>query len=111
MTTESENKLKEIMKEYNILDGIIQDLGKFEGEPAYVPYFYNWMLDGCGTSFLIEPEDHQMFDIPTIYDWVTVLESNDGFVSCEFSEFEPEDEEEIVEWDDIYIPYMEDEEF
>ena len=43
MTTESENKLKEIMKEYNILDGIIQDLGKFEGEPAMVLFLVNFL--------------------------------------------------------------------
>ena len=107
--SEMNKKLEEILNGYDVLDGIIQNPGKFEGEPIHTLYFYNCMLDGCGDSFLLEPEDHELFDIPTIYNWVTVFEDNNGFVTCKFSEFEPE--EEIVEWDDIYIPYMEDEEF
>ena len=108
---EMSKKIKEISWGYDVVNGIIQSPGKFEGEPIHTLYFYNCMMNGCGDSFLLESEDYKLFDIPEYFHWVTVYEDNNGFVTTEFSEFEPEDEEEIVEWDDIYIPYMEDEEF
>lgn len=36
-----------VEREYNIVNGIIQNPGKFEGEPAYVPYYWDLAMDGC----------------------------------------------------------------
>lgn len=36
----------EIEQQYKVVDGRIQSPGKFEGEPLYVPYFWDAYLDG-----------------------------------------------------------------
>lgn len=33
--------------DYTIVNGIIRNPGKFEGEPAWAPYFYDAVLNGC----------------------------------------------------------------
>ena len=37
---------KSIEKEYTIESGIIRDSGKMEGNPIYIPYYYDMMMNG-----------------------------------------------------------------
>jgi len=79
-----------ILEDYKVSDdGIIQSLGKFEGEMLYVPYFYDAALNGFADededdetimSFTVTDEDLAMF--PELEGQATVLlrESSDGFV-------------------------------
>jgi hypothetical protein len=95
--------------------GVITDPGKFEGEPLWVVYFYEQMLEGSGddwgggageTVFTVSAEDRKEFpeleDIGTVIIW----ESDQGFVNKatfapdeEIPEPEYEEEEEEEEGD------------
>lgn len=73
------------LTQFTTKDGIIQDLGKFEGEPIWVPYFYDlfaagegedvysedaeWSEDGDSpepesTMFIVDHDESAKFDIP-----------------------------------------------
>ena len=40
--------IRNIREEYDVKDGIIQNPGKFECEPEWVPYYWELALDGEG---------------------------------------------------------------
>jgi hypothetical protein len=41
----------DILKQYNVDDrGVINSPGKFEGEPLYVPYFWDSFMNGMADS-------------------------------------------------------------
>ena len=69
--------------------------GKFEGEPWYLPYFYQLALDGVADSdalyagehcdadvFTLSPLERAAFDLPDEADILLVCYSESGFVSC-----------------------------
>ena len=47
---------EEVLKNYEVENGIIKSPGKFEGEPIYVPYFYSLMLEGASENFDYFPD-------------------------------------------------------
>jgi hypothetical protein len=79
--------------EYTVRDGIITDLGKFEGEPLYVPAFWEHVLDGFGDThydgdtatdfFVVNDEDRRVFPgLADVYG-LALWETTHGFVECE----------------------------
>jgi len=66
--------------------GIITNPCKFEGESLATPFYYDLMLDGEGDIIEIESSDRSAFDIEDRYNFVLVLESNDGFISLAYFE-------------------------
>lgn len=72
--------------------GKIANPGKFEGEPLYVPYFWEAYLNGCADEddgdvlvFHIEEEDRKEFPELASYNKVSLWEDDCGFVSCDLS--------------------------
>lgn len=75
--------------------GIIRDPGKFEGEPLYVPVFWESVLDGSAedwyrgeglpTTSVIELSDEDRAAWPELGGaaYIALEESNSGFVSSE----------------------------
>lgn len=68
--------------------GTITDLGKFEGEPSYAPYYWEQGLDGAWDEdengvyfFILGDTDYDMF--PTLKGayGLAVEESDQGFVT------------------------------
>ena len=69
--------------------------GKFEGEPIYSPYFYEFMLDGMadktiwhddGTAvdlFKVEEEDIEIFPELKMVFTVAVSTDDNGFAYCQ----------------------------
>ena len=66
-----------IRDEYTVVDGIIQNPGKFEGECDWVPYYWELAMDGEGedilegedceivaTRFVVDAEEEAAFGIP-----------------------------------------------
>lgn len=53
----------DILARYDVRDGIIRNPGKFEGEPIYLPYFYEMMLEGCVDETLGDGETENTIDI------------------------------------------------
>jgi hypothetical protein len=47
--------------DYTVENGVIQNPGKFEGEPEYAPYFYDLMLNGASSETLYE--DDRLVDV------------------------------------------------
>lgn len=81
---------QEIESEYDVQDGVIQSLGKFENEPVYTVYFWNCYLDGGADeddgevlTFEVTPEDVVMFPELDGYRNVFVWETDSGFVCSE----------------------------
>jgi hypothetical protein len=67
--------------------GIIRSPGKFEGEPRYVPYFYEVFMngmadddDGVVLTFRVTAEDRKMFPELRGVRNVYLEESDQGFV-------------------------------
>ena len=68
--------------------GRIRSPGKFEGEPIYVPYYWEAFLsgfadrdDGSRIGFDITPEDRALFpEIPAKRRTINLYERSDGFV-------------------------------
>ena len=67
-----------ILKDYDVKNGVIMSPGKFEGESAYVPYFWDVALDGFADedytdstgavyAFDISDEDKKFF--PELKNW------------------------------------------
>jgi len=80
---------KQIESEYHIENGIIQNLGQFEGEALYVPYFWDAYLNGCADrddgkviGFDLTKEDKAMFPELKGRRTVKLYQRSDGFV-CE----------------------------
>lgn len=96
---------KEIEAEFTIKDGVIQDLGKFEGEMLYAPYFsenagggeeLSVMENGAGEYVsLIEVSAEDRAEFPEIgKDTHSILltESDSGFIGVqELTESQAED--------------------
>jgi hypothetical protein len=77
---------REIEDTYEVRDGIIQSLGKFEAEAVYAPYFYAVYLDGCADdddgevlTFTVEPEDIEQFPELAGRTQVKFYEGDQGF--------------------------------
>ena len=63
----------EIESEFDVVDGIIRNPGKFEGEAVWVPYFWDLVMDGDGeevfdedgelvaTRFKVDAEEEEAF--------------------------------------------------
>jgi hypothetical protein len=81
----------QILNTYKVEGGLIQDPGKFEGEPIYAPYFHDLIMNGDGEAvgeteddntmkFEVTPEDLEQFpelaDVTAIY----LSEDDQGFV-------------------------------
>lgn len=94
--TEQEQARDAIRTEYETSNrGIIQSPGKFENEPEYAPYFWNFTLDGSAeildwsdgaTTHLVTVEDGDRAAWPSLgVDTIAVhvQESDTGFVTCE----------------------------
>lgn len=78
---------EEIEQEYNVVDGVIKNAGKFEGEPIYAPYFWDLGLqgfadddDGKVFTFKITKEDRQQFEELKGIRKVYIQESQTGFI-------------------------------
>jgi hypothetical protein len=70
---------------YTVRNGIIQNFGKFEGEPLSTPYFYDMMLNGEGDVIELQKSDYELFDnIPVNKTHAFVIVSEQGFVSVDF---------------------------
>jgi hypothetical protein len=61
--------------------------GKFEGEAAYVPYFWDLFLEGFAGAdhgdvmkFRVQPEDRALFPELKGRHWVSLRETDQGFV-------------------------------
>ena len=70
--------------------------GKFEGEPAYTPYFYDLSMDGDGAetefgdnvlSFEVGTEDVEMFPELENVSTVFLTFRDDGFVTSDLEYF------------------------
>lgn len=82
---------KDIEQAYDIDEnGIITSPGKFEAEPVYVPYFWEFIKEGeelgdDGLQLEISNEDIAEFPELTGYKYIILWESDAGFV---FSDLE-----------------------
>lgn len=77
----------EILAQYDVRTGRIVSPGKFAGEPVWVPYFWELLLDGEGEEqedgwidFGIEPEDIEEFPELAGAEKIGIYEREDGFV-------------------------------
>ncbi|MCP5006540.1 MAG: hypothetical protein GY941_21760 [Planctomycetes bacterium] len=87
------------INQYNVQDGIIHQLGKFEAEPYYVPFLWYDMEEDysgdCGEkSWNIEQDDELVALIPELarYRSIELYESDNGFVShgnCSMRRLDP----------------------
>ena len=72
---------------YDIKQGVICSPGKFEGEHAYVPYFWTIYLDGGADddgqviTIPVEPGDRRLFPALRRRRYVRLGEDDFGFVS------------------------------
>ena len=96
----------ELENEYTIENGIIKNLGKFEGQTLAAPYYYDVMMETGGEVFEISEDDRIIFpEIDKTMSHVIVLIDGIGFVSVEFHPSLSHAEDRVSEW------YGEDEEF
>ena len=49
--------LAKVHEEYTVVDGVIRNPGKFEGECVWVPYYWDLALNGEGEDELDENEE------------------------------------------------------
>ena len=93
------------MQHYQIEHGRIVDPGKFQGEPRWLPWFYELMLDGAGmvldwpsgeTTTLVDIYAGDVVLYPELISYVVVaIEENDqGFV---FGKSLTEDQVDLLE--------------
>ena len=90
---------KEILTRYKVEDGIIQNPGKFEGEPIHTVYYCELMMDGEGediyadgveteemepeyTQFIVDSDESDMFGL-CVGSEVRVWVDSQGFVISE----------------------------
>lgn len=78
-----------IEEEYDIVDGRIRSPGKFEGELVYVPYYWEYGLEGGSDGdangeflFNIDGDDVEVW--PELRDviYLRLWEDSQGFVYC-----------------------------
>lgn len=76
--------------EYTVKNGRIQNPGKFEGEPLYVPYFWEEALNGLADDddgiyffFNVTATDREIFPELKGIKTVTLHETGNGFVCAE----------------------------
>jgi len=76
-------------KQFDVREGRIRNPGKFEGERAYVPYFWNAFLEGGADQdngevlvFRVTAEDKVLFPELRRRRVVKLIEDGNGFV-CE----------------------------
>lgn len=81
MTTEFKAKLKELAEGYSFRNGIIKDLGKFQGETIATLFYYDCYLNGGETIFETSAEERKTFGLSERDKFVYLDESNDGYVS------------------------------
>lgn len=85
---------QQIEQEYQVENGVIRSLGKFEGEFVYAPYFYefadegeilSYMEDGSGefvSLITIQDEDRKEFpEIAKDSHFIVLRETEQGFVA------------------------------
>jgi len=76
--------------------GLICDPGKFEGEPRYVPYLWNVVLDGEGETvddpdrpdatmdlITLTDDDKRRFPALSRFDQALLWADDNGFVYCD----------------------------
>jgi len=101
--------ITDLQKEFQVKNGIIQNPGKFEGEPLSTPFYYDLMLNGEGEFIDIELSDRVQFpNIPEDKQIAFVTETDQGFAKIEF--LDAEEQEEINEFETSLDEEMLDEE-
>ena len=90
----------DILREYRVVDQIIRNPGKFEGAHFSAPYFYDDAEDGFWNDVFSNESDDSMLlfqwteisaedrkQFPMIVEkYVKLFESDQGFVSVEFTD-------------------------
>ena len=78
---------QDIEAEYDVENGRITSPGKFEGEPVYVPHFWEFYLNGFSDddddgvlSFNVDEDDRREFPELKGVDTVQLYQSDNGFV-------------------------------
>ena len=83
--------LAKVHEEYTVVDGIIRNPGKFEGECVWVPYYWELVLDGDGedeldddgevmaTRFVVDYEEAEAFGLECGAT-VEISQDSQGFV-------------------------------
>lgn len=77
----------DVLRQYEVRDGRIRSLGKFQSEPAYTPYFWEQFLDGASDEdidghlfFIVTDGDVAEFpELEEVYG-IVLHENNTGFV-------------------------------
>lgn len=82
--------------EYSTERGLICDPGKFEGEPIYVPYLWEIVLDGGGEPvddpdrpdatmdlIILSDDDKQCYPELSEFDTALLWADDNGFVYCD----------------------------
>jgi hypothetical protein len=79
---------QDVLKDYKTRDGHIVTPGKFEGEPVYVPVFWDRGLDGCADLdesgvYAFEVTNEDVTDFPELegVNTLALEESETGFVN------------------------------
>lgn len=89
--------VQNIREEYDVVDGIIRNPGKFECEPEWVPYYWELVLNGDGedvteydeegdpvgcfaTRFMVDYEESEVFGLECGAR-VEVSQDSQGFVT------------------------------
>lgn len=86
----------QVLRDYNVdANGVIRSPGKFEGEPAFVPYFWGLALEGFADNddgrvytFRFNPSDRDTLlrEWPMLVKWLGrkrklhLIENDQGFV-------------------------------
>ena len=83
--------LAKVHEEYTVVDGVIRNPGKFEGECVWVPYYWDLALNGEGedeldeneeiatTKFVVDSEEEEAFGLECGAT-VELFEDPQGFV-------------------------------
>lgn len=87
--SDAEEAAKKLRQEFKTERGIIRNPGKFEGEPIYVPYYWEQFMDGgadddegCTLKFNITPEERKAFpELGKKQKVVRIFQNDQGFVS------------------------------
>jgi hypothetical protein len=94
-----------MLRNYQTENGRIVEPGRFQGEPRWLPYFYELMLDGSGqvldwpsgeTTTLVDIYEGDVRLYPELVEYVVVAieENSDGFV---FGKALTEDQVDLIE--------------
>ena len=82
----------EILELYKVVNGKIVSPGKYEGEPAYVPYYWGLVLENMQDeivdeeiglyAFDLDSVDHAMWPELAGFTHLEIAEGSDGFVTA-----------------------------